>query len=288
MTQFDDGLNMDNLEETSQAEVDAHLMRLWRNRGPLYAMSSISVMLDHRPDFAKLHRRGASIFGRPDPSNELVGGLGNLHTYVQLGFEAGILNEVRNRQRQGVSRAQFMDVFMFAQLSSGVRGLQAIYNAVGTLLADFTDKPVEPPFPESWAPDLAAFKCGLDLSTPALTNHDREAIETWYLRTTGEVPHGVTFAARYHPSFLKAYRAKWEGAFRGGLPKQMMPYLMLRHSAAMGLRDGMRNAALLGKAWGLGQEWVIKALMQSAYYFGGIEILDVAHEALGDVLERWD
>jgi hypothetical protein len=68
----------------------------------------------------------------------------------------------------------------------------------------------------------------------------------------------------------------------------MMPYLMLRHSAAMGLRDGMRNAALLGKAWGLGQEWVIKALMQSAYYFGGIEILDVAHEALGDVLERWD
>ena len=76
VTHFDDGLNMDNLEETSQAEIDAHLIRLWRNRGPLYAMSSISIMLDHRPDFAKLHRRGASIFGRPDPTNELVGAWG--------------------------------------------------------------------------------------------------------------------------------------------------------------------------------------------------------------------
>ena len=109
-----------------------------------------------------------------------------------------------------------------------------------------------------------------------------------YLQTTGEVPHAIAFAARYHPSFLKAYRAKWEAAFRGGLPKQMMPYLMLRHCAAMGLRDGMRQAALLGKAWGLRQEWVIKAVMQSGYYFGGIELLDLAHDALADVLDQWE
>jgi hypothetical protein len=288
MTHLDDGLNMDNLEETTQEEIDAHLIRLWRNRGPLYAMSSISVMLDNRPDFAKLHRRGASIFGRPNPTNELVGGLGNLHTYIQLGFEDGILNEVRNRQRQGVSKAQFLDVFMLAQLSAGVRGLQAIYNAVGTLFADFTNRPVVPPFPESWARDQAAFQCGLDLSTPDLTSQDRDAIEAWYLRTTGEVPPSIMFAAKYHPAFLKAYRAKWEGAFRGGLPKQMMPYLMLRHCAAMGMRDGIRHAALLGKAWGLSQEWVVKAVMQSGYYFGGIEVLDVAHAALADVLEGWD
>jgi hypothetical protein len=108
---------MDNLEETSQAEIDAHLIKLWRNRGPLYAMSSISVMLDHRPDFAKLHRRGASI--------------------------------------------------------SVVPILQAIYQAVGTLLADFSDRPAVPPFPDSWAPDDTAFRCGLDLSTPSLTDHDR-------------------------------------------------------------------------------------------------------------------
>jgi hypothetical protein len=251
-------------------------------------MSSISVMLDHRPDFAKLHRRGASIFGRPDPTNELVGGLGNLHTYIQLGFEPGIFNETRNRQRQGVTKNQFMDLYMMAQLSAGVRGLQAIYNAVGALLADFQDRPVTPPFPAGWAADPAAFKCGLDLSTPDLTAADREALEAWYLATIGEVPRAISFGIRHHPQFLKAYRAKWEGAFRDGMPKQMMPYLTLRHCTVIGRPDGIRQAALLGKAWGLSQEWVVKAVMQSGYYFGGIDVLEVADAALSEVLDRWD
>ena len=57
-------------------------------------------------------------------------------------------------------------------------------------------------------------------------------------------------------------------------------------------RDGpprwTTHAALLGRAWGLSREWVIKAVMQSGYYFGGIDVLEVAHIALGDVLDRWE
>jgi hypothetical protein len=288
MPVIDDGLVMDNLEETTQAEIEAHLIRLWRNRGPLYAMSSISIMLDNRPDFAKLHRRGAAMFGRPSPPDELVGGLGNLHAYIHLGFEPGILNEVRNRQRQGISKSQFLDLFMMAQLSAGIRGLQHIYNAVGTLLPDFQNRPVSPPFPEGWAPDADAFKAGLDLSTPELTSQDREAIEAWYLATIGEVPRSVRFAAKHHPTYLKGYRAKWEAAFRGGLPKQMMPYLMLRHNTNNALKDGIRESALLGKAWGMSKMWVIKAVTQSGYYFTGLEALSVAEEALAPVLDNWE
>jgi hypothetical protein len=284
----DDGLNTDDLEHTAQEEIDAHLTRLWRNRGPLYAISAISIMLDNRPDFAKLHRRGASLFGRPEPVDELVGGLGNLFAYIHMGFEVGIFNEVRNRQRQGVSKAQFMELVMLAQLSAGIRGLQVVYNAVGQLLPGFQDRSTPAVFPDGWAPDPDASRCGLDLTTRELTPADVQNLNAWYTNTLGEVPAYVSFAAQQHPRFLKAVRAKWEAAFRGALPKQLIPYLMLRHNTMFGVRDGIREAALLGKAWGLSREWVVKGTTQSAYYFGGLGVLNVVDEAIGDILVAWD
>ena len=50
---------------------------------------------------------------------------------------------------------------------------------------------------------------------------------------------------------LKSWRAKWEGIFRGALPKQMMPYLSLRHNIVIGNPGGLKEAALLAKAWGV-------------------------------------
>jgi len=108
------------------------------------------------------------------------------------------------------------------------------------------------------------------------------------MRTLGEVPRSVTFAARYHPAFLKANRAKWERAFRHALPKQMMPYLMLRHNTVVGNRDGIREAALLGHAWGMTLGWMINAVTVAAYYFTGTEGLYVANDALADLFERWE
>jgi hypothetical protein len=34
--------------------------------------------------------------------------------------------------------------------------------------------------------------------------------------------------------------------------------------------------------------WLIEAMMQSGYYFGGIDVLEVAHTALGELLDRWE
>jgi hypothetical protein len=92
----------------------------------------------------------------------------------------------------------------------------------------------------------------------------------------------------YHPRFLKNYRAKWEGAFRGGLPKQMVPYMTLRYCTINGFREGIRENALLGKAWGMRREYVVHAVASSAYYMNGLPAVSVAAEALGDILRTWD
>jgi hypothetical protein len=202
-----------------------------------------------------------------------------------MAWETGILNTVHSCRRQGVSKAQLMDVFMAGQLTGGPRGAENIYRAVWMMLRDYRDRDQPAEFPDGWAADPQAFPCGLDLSTAELTPQDYDAITSWYMRTIGEIPRSVSFAAKYHPRFLKNYRAKWEGAFRGGLPKQMMPYMTLRYNTITGFRDGIRESALLGKAWGMRREHVVHAVMSAAYYMNGLAAVSVAQEALTAILE---
>src|SRR5262249_10616161 len=151
----------------------------------------------------------------------------------------------------------------------------------------YADRPEPAGWPQGWAPDSAAFHCGLDQSTLELTAADRKNLFEWYERTIGEVPRSVQFCAQYNPEFLKAYRAKWENAFRGALPKQMMPYIMLRNSSIYGRREGIREAALLAKAWGMEKRWVVFGVTHVGFYFTGMDGMYVVEDALRDVLADW-
>ena len=71
--------------------------------------------------------------------------------------------------------------------------------------------------------------------------------------------HGL----KYHPQFVKVNRAKWEGAIKT-LPKQIAPYLMLRHHTVTGSTDGLREAALLARACGITNELIVQAIVGSA------------------------
>src|SRR5207302_328947 len=166
---LDDGLNLNVLDETTQGEIDTYLGVMRRTHAPLYEMTANALWLDSRPDFVKLHRRGARIFGRVD----------------------GVLDPVRGP----------------------LTGLALLFDYI--LMG--------------WDPDVDAFKCGLDIATLDLTDADRANLFGWYERTIGYVPRSVQFANTYNAAFLKAYRLKWENAFKGALPKQMMPLLMLRN-----------------------------------------------------------
>jgi hypothetical protein len=276
-----------NLEVTTRDEINAELIRLLDNRQALYDLSSELIMLDYRPEFAKLHRRGSRSLGSGLKGASLLDSLGHLFVYIHMAWETGILNTVHSCRRQGVTRDQLLDVFMAGQVTGGPRGAENIYRAVWMMLRDYRDRPEPAEFPDGWAPDSAAFRCGLDLSTPELTDADAKAIADWYASTIGYVPDSVRFSMEHHPRFLKNYRAKWEGAMRGALPKQMLPYMTLRYCTINGFREGIRENALLGKAWGMQREYVVHAVASASYYMNGLPAVSVAAEALSDVLRNW-
>ena len=64
----------------------------------------------------------------------------------------------------------------------------------------------------------------------------------------------------------------------------MMPYFMLRHSTVAGNPGGLREAVLLAKAWGVERNYIVNTIVQGAYYFTGMERLDMVADAVGDVL----
>jgi len=278
-----EGLDLEHLDQISPDEVNANLIKVWSWRGPLYEMYANSLMLDYAPDFAKLHRWGSDFFGRPVLSNIILLSSQNILSYMMYGWETGILNEFHTLRRNGMTKKQIMELVMFSQIYAGMRGLGHVYRAVGDLLALWEDVEHPAPFPEGWAPDPDAFKCGLDLSTRELTEQDRNNLTRWYESTIGYLPNSIKFGIKHHPEFVKVNRAKWEVALKT-LPKQVAPYLMLRQHTTSGSREGLREAALLGKAWGITPELIIQGIAGTAMYFTGFEGLYAAHDALEGIL----
>jgi hypothetical protein len=276
------GLDLTNLDETTQDEINAHLIESWRARQPLYNLYANSLMIDYAPDFAKLHRWGSDFFGR-HPANVLMLAVQNMQSYMMLGWETGIRNTFHTLRRGGLTKGQIMEIVMFSQIYAGMRGLGHVYHAAGDMLAVFAEPPGPPTFPEGWAADPDAFKCGLDFSTRELTGQDLKNLTDWYERTIGYVPNSIKFGIKHHPQFVKVNRAKWEVAIKT-LPKQFAPYILLRHHTVIGNRDGLREAALLGKAWGITPEWIVLGITGSAMYFTGTEGLYAAYEAVDDLL----
>jgi hypothetical protein len=282
-----EGLALGNLEVTSEDEINANLVHVWSWRGPMYEMAVKSLMLDYAPDFAKLHNWASVFFGRPSQINVVLTSCQNIHSYMMLGWETGILNEFVTLRRNGLSKQRVMELVMFSQLYAGMRGLGHVFRAVGENLAAFgPPDPPPAPFPEGWTVDPSAFKCGLDLSRREMTGADRQSLVDWYERTIGYLPNSILFGLEHHAEFVKVNRAKWEVAIKT-LPKQVVPYLMLRHHTITGSREGLREAALLARSWGVSRQLVIQGIAGSAMYFTGLEGLYAAYEAVDDLLDDW-
>jgi hypothetical protein len=287
------GLDLSNIDETTQDEINAYLTTRWKGRGPLYDQYAMSLMLDYAPDFAKLHWLAAEVFrslpSDPetyDPSFATPNSVQQLHSYMVLGWETGIKNQFRVLRRLGFTRAQMMEIVMYGRLVAGMRGLGHVYHAIGDVLPDYQDGHGSPTWPAGWAADPAAFKSGLDLSTTELTEPDRQNLVGWYERTIGYVPKSVAFGLQWDPQVLKVHRAMWEVAIKT-LPKQIVPYLMLRDGTLNGDRDTLREAALLGKAWGLTPDWIVRGITQTVQYFTGLRGMNAAYDAVDEILRNW-
>ena len=119
-----------------------------------------------------------------------------------------------------------------------------------------------------------------------MTPADVANLTSWYERTIGYVPDSIRFGLKYHPEFVKVNRAKWEVAIKT-LPKQIAPYLMLRHHTITGMKEGLREAALLARAWNVTPQLVVQAIASTAMYFTGFEGLYAAHACIEDLLDDW-
>lgn len=288
MPSLSEGLDLDDLERMSAAELEHNLLHVWDWRGPLYEMGANSLMLDYMPpQFAKAHRWGSDLFGRPDPENIALLGVGTLAAYLTLEWETGILNQFQVLRRNGMTKQQIMEIVMFVQLYGGMRQLGHVYRAVGDMLPVFAE-PENPPakFPANWGVDPQAFKAGLDETTRAFTEQDRQAIEDWYRRTIGYLPESIATGLELDPEFVKMNRMKWENAIVT-LPKQVAPQVMIRVNMIRGDAEGLRESILLARSWGISRQHVINGIFAAAMYFTAFEGLHAASQASRDILRDW-
>ena len=125
----------------------------------------------------KLHHRLLPEFRRNFPEAVFMMSVGQLHTYINLDWEVGITNEFTVMQKQGITKAQLMEIVMSAQIYAGVRGLEAVYRATWPFIGEFQQPSggkIAIPRPD-WDYDIEApFKAGLDLSTTELTSQEIE------------------------------------------------------------------------------------------------------------------
>ena len=73
----------------------------------------------------------------------------------------------------------------------------------------------------------------------------------------------------------------------GALPKQMVPYILIHYNMNRGFREGIREATLLGKAWGMTRDHVMNAVTLGTGYMAGIDGVYIVQEAIGDIIESW-
>jgi hypothetical protein len=272
------GLHLLNADEVTPEELEQFRTFYDATKGS--QNKSYEFWVEFRPDVLKRHKartRQWSVGGKFP-----IQALACLHQYVATAFGDGIDYEMRLAQTEGARLSDIIDTLSIAFIHSGHPGMYRA-SAMAPFLRTYEERGSGWPFPENWDFDPAAFHSGMDYSTLEASKEDLDSLRGWYERTTGEVPKHVEFLSSYRPDLLKAYRNRYEHAIRDSLPKQMLPYLMLRYNIYRGFKGGIRENVLLCKAFGLTRTQVLNAICSSVLH-AGAEALDVIEEAAGDVL----
>ena len=288
------GLDLTNTRQTTdreKAEFWADKMA-WRPGKMAYPLTAYSFLIENRPDMLKYHLRQMQFLHAVPANGEIpmaITMLTMLHWYACNRVPGGVLHEVMGSQEMGASKAQVNEIFGLAFMHSGPCGFNEVYLQAFDYMTSYKEPSHSIAWPQGWAPDADAFKSGLDFDNPTLTDPEKVLLEKWYSETIGFVPRSVSTLMKHNASFLKQHRAKFECALStGSLPKQMVPYILIHYNMNRGFRDGIREAALLGKAWGMTRDHVVNALTLGTGYMAGIDGMYIVDEAIGDLLENWD
>lgn len=246
------------------------------------SLSGLDWWFGRNPEVLKRYRLYCSLTLRVVASHM---GNGTLAFYMMNGYEKGIRYFLLSSAQDGLSKAEIYEVIAMAFVHAGPRGMQALQNAIKDV--EFKENP-DPPvkWPEGWAPDIEAFRSGTNYDDPDLSPKERTQIEDWYMRTIGEIPGHVTFLANHRPLLLKSHRARIENMLYV-LPKQMWPTCMLYYHVMTRCPDGLRENALLCKAWGVSKSDTLNTI-GNALVYGQMEAANQLQRVCADVFDNWE
>jgi hypothetical protein len=255
-----------------------------------YILPGYQFWLDHRPDVAK--RKLMTVFAADSEESRLRQApynLAALHYYVILGYGDGIMYETRHARQRGVTKGEVLDVIAISYIHAHAHGLQVVQKVASQYLAEWPDhKTAGNAYPPGWEFDSNAFDSGLDFTVVELTHQERISLESWYMRNIGEIPGYVSFLLKYRPQLVKAHRSRYEAAIKGGLPKQMMPYILLYFNVIRGFSQGIRENVLLCKTFGVTRDQIVGCMSRAMASYGGPDSISIAAAAAEDILSTWE
>lgn len=283
---MDRGLNLSRPDATTEEELAEFRDFYTRTKG--YPLPAFEFWAQHRPDVLKRYRMQA----RQTPSDEalrlpLANTLAFLHYYAIVGYEDGILYEVRNCESIGATKPMLIEALGFAFLHAGPRGMRSVYSSSHEHLSRYGDSEQNRDlFPANWDYDYSTLAAGIDYSNPDMPAGEVRVLRDWYLEVCGEVPPHVEVLSDLNPRLLKAYRHRFERTLQGSLPKQMIPYFMIHFDVIRGFGEGIREGVLLARGLGVTREQVGDAISWGMLY-GGPSSISIVQESCGDVLSGW-
>lgn len=275
------GFDLTDLDVTTPEQAE-RLRRYYRDSKNA-VMPEYEFWLRHRPDVAKRRILFNMMCRSPEARQYMLPSLmGWIAYYVLTGYEEGVVYQIVNAQKVGAPRELILDAFAVAQMFGELSRMGPIVSdPVIDLLGGYAAPTPRQTFPDGWTHDPAAFVAGIDRSSPALLPGEGDRIEAWYRRYAGEVPAFVRHLRASGPSLLKAHRVRFETALKVA-PKQVMPYVLIHLNLLFGAGDGIRDAFLLGRGFGMTREQLMDGIGRMVSY-GGAAAVSLAVEAAGDV-----
>ena len=290
------GMGIDLSTDTFTDEEKARTLAWYRefhDHGELDLAPFARFMVEHDPTgFKRLRRHMIALDEELDepPLPLAAGVLMFVHTYLVLGMGKGALYEIITMRELGASRAEIMETIALGALHGGPRGVNAFAEVADDYLHEWQEEDgtaTRIAWPAHWAPDVARFRSGIDLTTDELLPGELDLVRDWYRRAYGEVPAQVDFLARVAPRAFKTQRARFETAVKGALPAQLVPLLTLHLSAIRLWPTPLRRSIQLAKALGVRRREVVSTLFWAGVY-GADVVLETAFDAAGDILAGWE
>jgi alkylhydroperoxidase/carboxymuconolactone decarboxylase family protein YurZ len=282
---IDRGLDLSRLDATSDAEIEAFRAHYSAHHGRPLPAYEFWLQMD--PSQLKRHRLQARWSADEEGAAQpLHGTLAFLHLYTIWSYEAGIRYEVLHARSLGCTRAGILETLALAFMHSGPRGMHAANDAIRDVLDEWKDAERASclaAFPANWGWNAQTLQVGLDYGTPELSEREWSRLTNWYLEHCGHVPGYATFLRSARPGVLKGWWARLEGAMRGALPIQMLPFVMIHLNVSRGLGPGIREGVALARSLDMTKSQIHEAIAWGALY-GGPAAVSIAAAATTDLL----